>query len=83
LFRNKSINFRHALRHFNKFLQKNTNVLFNQFKTFNLNFFHLNALDSYELNNIIFAHKKTIYREVFIFIERVNDYAHVIDEIVV
>jgi len=54
-----------------------------RFKTSNLDFFYLDALDNYELNNIIFAHKKTIYREVFIFVERVNDYTHVVDEIVV
>ncbi len=55
----------------------------NRFKASNLGFFHLDALNNYELNNIIFAHKKTIYREVFIFVERVNDYAHVVGEVVV
>ncbi len=55
----------------------------NRFKASNLGFFHLDALNNYELNNIIFAHKKTIYKEIFVFVERVNDYAHVIDEVVI
>ncbi len=54
-----------------------------RFKTSNLSFFHLDALDNYELDNIIFAHKKTIYKEVFIFVERVNDYVYVVDEVIV
>jgi len=58
-------------------------VFSNRFKTPNLDFFHLDALDNYKLNNIIFAHKKTIYREVFIFVERINDYVHVVNEVVV
>ncbi len=81
--RNESINFRRVSRHFNEFLQENTSVFSSRSKTSNLDFFYLDALDSYELDNIIFAHKKTIYREVFIFVERVNDYAHVVDEVVV
>jgi len=58
-------------------------VSFSRFKASNLDFFHLNALNNYESNNIIFAYKKTIYREIFIFVEHMNDYAHVVDEIVV
>ncbi len=83
MFRNESIVFRRAFRHFNKFLQKDINVSFSRFKTSNLDFFYLDASNNYESNNIIFAHKKTIYREVFIFIERMNNYAHVIGEVVV
>jgi len=83
LFRNKLVNFRRAPRHFNESSQKDIDVPFSRFKAPNLGFFHLDALDNYGSNNIIFAHKKTIYREVFIFVERINDYAHVVDEIVV
>ncbi len=49
----------------------------------NLDFFYLDALNNYKLNNIIFAYKKIIYREVFIFIERVNNYVYVVNEIVI
>jgi len=45
-----------------------------------LRFFHPNALESYEINDVIFAHKETIYREVFTFVQRVNDYAHIVGE---
>ncbi len=83
MFRNKSTNFYRVSKHFNKFLQENIDVSSNRFKTSNLDFFHLDALDNYKLNNIIFAHKKTIYREVFIFVERINDYIYVVDEIVI
>jgi len=83
LSQNKSTNFRRISRHFNEFLQKDTSVSFSRFKTSNLDFFHLDALDSYKLNNIIFAYKKTIYKEVFIFVERTNDYAHVVGEVIV
>jgi len=83
LSRNKLTNFRRAFRHFNELSQEDTSVSSNRFKAPNLGFFHLDALDSYELNNIIFVHKKTIYRKVFIFVERINDYAYVVDEIVV
>ncbi len=80
---NESTNFYRASRYFDEFLQKNIDVFSSQFKALNLGFFHLDALDNYELSNIVFAHKKTIYKEVFIFVERVNDYAHVINEVVV
>jgi len=83
LFRNELTNFRRIPRHFNKFSQENIDVFSNRFKTSNLGFFYLDALDNYELDNIIFAHKKTIYREVFIFVERINDYAYVVGEVVV
>jgi hypothetical protein len=83
LSRDELTNFRRASRHFNKSSQENMDVSSSRFKAPNLDFFHLDALDNYESNNIIFAHKKTIYREVFIFVERVNDYAHVVDEVVV
>ena len=58
-------------------------VAVNYFKAINLDFFHFDVFESYESNDIIFAHKKTIYREVFTFVQRVNDYVHVIDEFVV
>jgi len=83
LSRNKSIDFCRVARHFNKFLQENTNIFFNKFKIFNLDFFYLDALDGYKLNNIIFTYKKTIYREVFIFVERINNYAYIVDKIIV
>jgi len=83
LSQDKSTNFRRVSRHFNKFSQENTNIFSNRFKTLNLGFFHLDVLDNYELDNIIFAHKKTIYKEVFIFVERINNYAHIVGEVVV
>jgi len=83
LSRNKSTNFRRIFRHFNKFLQENTSVFFNQFKTFNLDFFHLDALNNYELSNIIFAYKKKIYRKIFIFVKRINNYVYVVNEVVI
>jgi hypothetical protein len=58
-------------------------MFFNRFKTSNLDFFYLNALNNYELNNIIFAYKKTIYREVFIFVERINNYIYVVGEVII
>jgi len=83
LFRNKSNNFRCVARYFNKFLQENINVSFNRFKISNLDFFYLDALNNYKLDNIIFVYKKTIYKEVFIFVEHINNYAHVVDEIAI
>jgi len=81
--RDESTNFRRAPRHFDEPPQENTGVPPSRFKAPDLGFFHLDAPDSYELGNIIFAHKETIYREVFTFVERVNDYAHVVGEVVV
>jgi hypothetical protein len=49
----------------------------------NLNFFHLDALNNHKLSNIIFAYKKTIYKKVFIFVERINDYVYVVNEVVI
>jgi hypothetical protein len=49
----------------------------------NLDFFYLDALDSYKLNNIIFVYKKTIYKEVFIFVERINNYIYIINKVVI
>ncbi len=49
----------------------------------NLNFFHLDALNNYKLSNIIFAYKKTIYKKVFIFVERINNYVYVVNEVVI
>jgi len=50
---------------------------------FNLDFFYLDILDNYRLDNIIFVYKKTIYREVFIFVERVNNYIYIVNKVVV
>ncbi len=55
----------------------------NRFKMLNLDFFYLDALDNYKLDNIIFVYKKTIYREVFIFVERINNYVYVVNKIIV
>jgi len=54
-----------------------------RFKTSNLDFFYLDALDNYKLDNIIYAYKKTIYREIFIFVERINNYAYVVNKVVI
>ncbi len=54
-----------------------------RFKTSNLDFFYLDALDNCKLDNIIFAYKKTIYREIFIFVERINSYAYVVNKVVI
>jgi len=83
LFRNKLISFCRVARYFNKFLQENTNIFFSRFKTSNLDFFYLDALDSYKSSNIIFVYKKTIYRDLFIFVERINNYAYIVSEIAI
>jgi len=49
----------------------------------NLDFFYLDALDNYKLDNIIFAYKKTIYREVFIFVERINNYIYIVNKVAI
>ena len=67
----------------NSYSSNELEIVVNRFKTIDFDFFHLDAFESYESNDIIFAYKKTIYREIFIFVQRVNDYAHVIDEFVV
>ena len=67
----------------NSYSSDELEIVVNRFKAIDLDFFHLDVFESYESSDIIFAHKKTIYREVFIFVQRVNDYAHVIDEFVV
>ena len=67
----------------NSYSSNELEIVVNRFKAIDLDFFHLDVFESYESNDIIFAHKKTIYREFFIFVQRVNDYAHVIDEFVV
>jgi len=54
-----------------------------RFKTSNLDFFYLNALNNYKSSNIIFVYKKTIYREIFIFVERINNYVSIVSKIVV
>jgi len=56
---------------------------FSRFKTSNFDFFYLDASNSYKLNNIIFAYKKTIYREIFIFVKRINNYVYVVNKVVV
>ena len=81
--RDEPTSFRRASRHFDEPSQEDIGVPSSRFKAPNLGFFHLDALDNYGPSNIIFAHKETIYREVFIFVERVNDYAHVVSEVVV
>jgi len=83
LSRNKLINFRCVAKYFDKFLQENIDISFSWFKTSNLDFFCLDALNNYKLNNIIFAYKKTIYREVFIFVEHINNYAYVVNKIAI
>ena len=67
----------------NSYSSDELDVVVNRFKAIDLDFFHFDVSKSYESNNIIFAHKKTIYREVFTFVQRINDCAHVIDESVV
>ena len=67
----------------NSYSSDELEIVVNRFKAADLDFFHFDASESYESNDIIFAHKKTIYREVFTFVQRVNDYAHVVDESVV
>lgn len=54
-----------------------------KFRVANIEFFHLDAFESYDAKFIIFAHKKTIYREVFIFVDRVNDYVYIVDEVAI
>jgi hypothetical protein len=83
LSRDKSTNFYRISKYFNKFLQKDINIFSNRFKMFNLDFFYLDILDNYRLDNIIFVYKKTIYREVFIFVERVNNYIYIVNKVVV
>ena len=67
----------------NSYSSNELDVVVNRFKAIDLDFFHFDASKSYESDDIIFAHNKTIYREVFTFVQRVNDYAHIIDESVV
>jgi len=83
LSRDKSTNFCRVSRHFDKSLQKNTNIFFNRFMTFDLDFFYLDTSNSYKLDNVIFVYKKTIYKKVFIFVERINNYIYIVNKIVV
>lgn len=55
-------------------------ISFNRFRIFDLEFFYLDVLESYEIDNIIFAHKEIIYREIYIFVQRINNYAHIVNE---
>lgn len=59
---------------------EHTTASFNRFRASDLGFFHPDAPESYGAGGIIFAHKETIYREVFTFVQRVNDYAHIVGE---
>ena len=54
-----------------------------RFKIIDFEFFHSNVSKSWNTKFIIFFHKKTIYREIYVFVSRINDYAHLIDEIIV
>ena len=67
----------------NSYSSNEFEIVVNRFKAIDFDFFHLDVFENYESNDIIFVHKKTIYREVFIFVQRVNNYVHVIDESVV
>ena len=67
----------------NSYSSNELEIVVNRFKAIDLDFFHLDVFESYESNDIIFAHKKIIYREVFIFVQRINDYTHVVNESVV
>ena len=67
----------------NSYSSNEFEIIINRLKAVDFHFFHFDVFESYESNDIIFAHKKAIYREVFIFIRRINDYAHVINEFVV
>ena len=51
-----------------------------RFKATDLGFFHPDAPESYGTGNIIFAHKETIYRKVFTFVQRINDYTHIVGD---
>ena len=46
----------------------------NEFHILNLNFFHSNLKKSYNIKNIVFNNKKTIYREIYFFYRRIKDY---------
>ena len=67
----------------NSYSSNEFEIVVNRFKAIDLDFFHFDVFESYESNDITFVHKKTIYREVFTFVQRLNDYAHVINESVV
>ena len=54
-----------------------------RFKIIDFEFFHSNASKNWNTKFIIFFHKKTIYREIYIFVSRINDYIYLIDEIIV
>ena len=67
----------------NSYSSNELEIVVNRFKAIDFDFFHLDVFENYESNDIIFVHKKTIYREVFIFVQRINDYVYVINEFVV
>ena len=67
----------------NSYSSNELEIVVNRFKAIDLDFFHFDVFESYESNDIIFFHKKTIYREVFTFVQRINDYVHVVNEFVV
>ena len=52
----------------------------NQFRAIDDKFFYFDVFENYEFNNIIFVHKKFIYWEVFIFVQWMKNYAHVVNE---
>jgi hypothetical protein len=49
----------------------------------NLDFFYLNALNNYRLNNIIFVYKKTIYKEFFIFVKYIYKYIYIVNKVTI
>jgi len=58
--------------------QNNSITLINCFRAANLEFFYLDIPKSYRSNNISFANKKIIYREIFIFVEQIKNYTTII-----
>ncbi len=49
----------------------------------NLDFFYLNALNNYRLNNIIFVYKKKIYKEFFIFVKYIYKYIYIVNKVTI
>ena len=52
--------------------QENENE--NDFRVSNLKFFHSDLKEFYNINDIVFASKKNIYREIYSFCRRIKNY---------
>lgn len=48
------------------------------FRAFDLEYFHSNLEEFYEKSDIVITIKKTIYREIYIFCRRIQDYSNIV-----